>query len=254
MKASATTVLWEVSQEEYLCQSGRYLEAPLDAEIVVIDDRQRISAEEKARRRAEFAAKEAAAAARKAETEAAEAARVKAQRESAWDHAESPIYLGEDGRLYKEIVRTRLAEGRFSSLGGWNPGGDEIGRSVTLETRDGEEFAGAWMIARGGSMELFVAPGHMPRAAGCNGIPETSATSDWIPPGAAEPKRNQFDFRFSHHKGEWEAKMIWEEIEASIASEKAAARAEKKRAAEKAVWDAASASPFAALAALKRGA
>ncbi|MDY0036714.1 MAG: hypothetical protein RBS05_12465 [Zoogloea oleivorans] len=131
-------------------------------------------------------AHEVAEAAAKAEAEAAaEAARL-----AAWesDLATSPVmYDGQGQRLAVVCVRAaRYAEGRMSSLGGWNPGGEKLSDAqFELQRRDGTAIQrGEWyvLVEEDGNAVEYV-DGFR---AGAYSTPRTSATSGWLPPGSPE--------------------------------------------------------------------
>ena len=214
----------------------------------------------------------------KAEAEAAE--RAKAEREAAafradFEAALEPtrralgVVYDAEGRRVARLPEKRVAtEGRLSMLSdsGWSEGGTKTVRSEVLVTEDGRRLeTGEWVVSTDGDgnhdRDRIVEDGADARIAGLGGRPKTPATSEWLPAGAARPKRSPLDCT-GRYKGQSDAEDAWEEAEeaakraeaerkeAARAAAKARAEAREKERARKARE---AANPFAALAALKGG-
>ena len=136
-----------------------------------------------------------------------------------------------DGQRVALIVHVRYSEGRMSSLGGWNPGGDECGRSEELVSETGRALEGGeWVSVRDGGLRQV--HGTSLSLAGVNCVPFTPATSDWLPSNPQPPV----------YRNDWDCQCAWD----AAFEDRRLAKATKKQADEKL-----SASPFSALAALK---
>ena len=201
--------------------------------------------EQREQRAALDAAREVAEAARSAalaaEREAAEKAEFAAAFSAAWENTVRRFGECHDqhGRRVALVVTTSYTSGRMSSLGGWDAGGDECGRSEMLVTETGRSVeSGEWVSTRN-NCERQVQGTYL-ALAGAMCVPATSASSDWLP---GEPVAQ----KYSH---DWDCQERWEEAfaakrlakQAALAAEKEALAAEKS----------AASSPFAALAALKQ--
>ena len=132
------------------------------------------------------------------------------------------------GRRVAMLVFRREYDGRMSSLGGWNPGGPtpetvmfvaEDGRSVCENERVSVRETSAERELQRGRLNL----------AGVMGVPKTSATSEWIPAGAALPRGPWESHPTPQYLGDWDAAKAWddafEDRRARRAAEKAAAKA-----------------------------
>lgn len=137
------------------------------------------------------------------------------------------------GRRVALIVKIRYAEGRMSSLGGWNAGGDECGRSEMMVSETGRIIEnGEWVSTRDNYERQ--AQGNYLAMAGCNCVAATSAGSDWLP-----------GYPAAKYNSDWDCQSHFDDAFAAAKASKAAAKAENQTAGF---------SPFAALAALKRAA
>jgi len=146
------------------------------------------------------------------------------------------------GARVAHLQTLQYSEGHTSSLGGWSDGGTTViddfyaaedGRRV--EPRE-------WLVNAADSREWLFQCGR-PYPAGREGVPPTSAASEWLPPGAARPAFARWDCT-GPYSSEYEAEAAWAEAWADKERAAEAKQAEAERIAN---------SPFAALAALKAG-
>ena len=63
-------------------------------------------------------------------------------------------------------------------------------------------------------------------------IPKTSATSEWVPPGAAFPREPWESHPAPIYRGDWDASAAWEEAFAERRAHRAAAKEAAKAPAE----------------------
>lgn len=142
------------------------------------------------------------------------------------------------GQRVALIVKISYAEGRMSSLGGWNAGGDECGRSEMLVSETGRAVEnGEWVSTRD-NYERQAQGGNHLGMAGCNCVDQTSAVSEWLP---VEPTAKKY-------RSDWDCQSHWDD---AFADAKALKVAAKSAVTEK---QAEEFSPFAVLASLKRAA
>ena len=132
------------------------------------------------------------------------------------------------GRRVAIFIFTRYDEGRMSSLGGWNAGGSVIGHSWVAATEDGRELEeGERVSVRGSSVERELRGGRLDMA-GVMGVAQTSATSEWLPYGAAPAPVVVFGGEWvspNHaYQGDWDCASAWDAAEQE-ASERGAAKA-----------------------------
>lgn len=174
------------------------------------------------------AAEEAAAAAEEAAAAAAEAARL-----ARWDEAlqaqRAKIYSVRGERLvWVQTRAARYGESRFSSLSGWDAGGEKLSEAeFELQTRDGRAVQqDEWYVVVdvfGYDVEALEYING--RRAGAYGMsPNQSATSDWLPPGAAEPLTISGFVKNPRYAGDCWCASVWKEAEAARREERAAAR------------------------------
>lgn len=117
------------------------------------------------------------------------------------------------GQRVAIITRTRHAEGRMSSLGGWNPGGDVVSQSHTIAAEDGRILEqGEWVVTSDNSERRV--DGSTLALAGVMCVPRSSAVSDWLPVDPAP----------SLYTSDWEAEGVWADAQAARRAERAAAR------------------------------
>ena len=136
------------------------------------------------------------------------------------------------GRRVAIFVFTLYDEGRMSSLGGWNAGGSVVGQSLVAATEDGRELEeGERVSVRETSAERVLQRGRL-NLAGVMCIPETSATSEWVPPGAALPRGPWESHPAPIYRGDWDASAAWEEAFADRRARRAAAKEAAKAPAE----------------------
>lgn len=111
------------------------------------------------------------------------------------------------------ITRVRYAEGRMSSLGGWNPGGEVIGRSHVIAAEDGRILEqGEWVAVRDGGERRV--EGATLALAGVMCVPPVSAVGDWLPAERTPVL----------YTSDWHAESVWADAQAARRAERAAAR------------------------------
>ena len=201
--------------------------------------------EQRAQRAALDAEREVAEAARSAALAAERAAAAKAEFAAAFAAAweDTVRRFGECYDQYGQrvalVVTISYTSGRMSSLGGWDAGGDECGRSEMLLSETGRSVeSGEWVSTRS-NYERQVQGTYL-ALAGCMCAPATSASSTWLP---GEPVAQ----KYSH---DWDCQECWEDAFAAKKSAKQEVLVAKKSAKQEVL--AAASSPFAALAALKQ--
>ena len=210
------------ADDEAMSQSGSRLAAQADAlESAVRELREAlgVAAEECAKPAAESPAEPQP-----------EEAGVEVEFEPAWE-ANCRMYgecYDQNGRRVAMFVFRREYDGRMSSLGGWNPGGSAP-ETVMFVAEDGRELdEGERVSVRETSAERELQRGRL-NLAGVMGVPKTSATSEWVPPGAALPRGPWESHPAPIYRGDWDASAAWEEAfadrRARRAAEKAAAKA-----------------------------
>ena len=131
------------------------------------------------------------------------------------------------GRRVAIFIFTRYDEGRMSSLGGWNAGGSVVGQSWVAATEDGRELdEGERVSVRGSSVERELRSGRLDMA-GVMGVAQTSATSEWLPVGAAAAPIVVFGGQGASpnpaYQGDWDCASAWDAAERE-ASERGAAK------------------------------
>lgn len=221
--ARAEAVLRAISgraDDEAMSQSGGRLAAQADAlesAIRELRDALGVAAEEP----------ETPAAGSQAEHQPEEAG-VEVDFEPAWE--ETCRKYGEcydfAGRRVAIFIFTGYDEGRMSSLGGWNAGGSVVGQSWVAATEDGRELdEGERVSVRGSSVERELRSGRLDMA-GVMGVAQTSATSEWLPVGAAAAPIVVFGQEASPnpaYQGDWDCASAWDAAERE-ASERGAAK------------------------------
>lgn len=125
------------------------------------------------------------------------------------------------GRRVAIFIFTRYDEGRMSSLGGWNAGGSVIGQSWVAATEDGRELEeGERVSVRGSSVERELRGGRLDMA-GVMGVAQTSATSEWLPHGAAAAPIVVFGGQevspSPAYQGDWDCASAWDAAEREAA-------------------------------------
>jgi hypothetical protein len=101
-----------------------------------------------------------------------------------------------DGRGQRVAIadKTSYSEGRFSSLGGWNEGGDVIGRRMSMTAEDGRDVTGEVVVMPDGEFRLeqpysrSYPNGGKSWHGGKLVTVDTTATSEWLPEGAVVPE------------------------------------------------------------------
>lgn len=131
------------------------------------------------------------------------------------------------GRRVAIFIFTSYDEGRMSSLGGWNAGGSVVGQSWVAATEDGRELdEGERVSVRGSSVERELRSGRLDMA-GVMGVAQTSATSEWLPVGAAAAPIVVFGGQEASpnpaYQGDWDCASAWDAAERE-ASERGAAK------------------------------
>ena len=131
------------------------------------------------------------------------------------------------GRRVAIFIFTSYDEGRMSSLGGWNAGGSVVGQSWVAATEDGRELdEGERVSVRGSSVERELRSGRLDMA-GVMGVAQTSATSEWLPVGAAAAPIVVFGGQGASpnpaYQGDWDCASAWDAAERE-ASERGAAK------------------------------
>ena len=131
------------------------------------------------------------------------------------------------GRRVAIFIFTGYDEGRMSSLGGWNAGGSVVGQSWVAATEDGRELdEGERVSVRGSSVERELRSGRLDMA-GVMGVAQTSATSEWLPVGAAAAPIVVFGGQEASpnpaYQGDWDCASAWDAAERE-ASERGAAK------------------------------
>lgn len=140
------------------------------------------------------------------------------------------------GRRVAIFIFTRHDEGRMSSLGGWNAGGSVVGQSWVAATEDGRELdEGERVSVRGSSVERQLRGGRLDLA-GVMGVAQTSATSEWLPHGAAEAPIVVFGGAGVSpnpiYQGDWDCTAAWEAAFEDRRARRAAAKEAAKAPAE----------------------
>ena len=162
-----------------------------------------------------------------------EEAGVEVDFEPAWEAA-CRMYgecYDQNGRRVAMFVFRHEYDGRMSSLGGWNPGGSAP-ETVIFAAEDGRELAdGERVSVRETSAERVLQRGRL-NLAGVMCIPKTSATSEWVPPGAALPREPWESHPAPIYRGDWDASAAWEEAFADRRARRAAAKEAAKAPAE----------------------
>ena len=130
------------------------------------------------------------------------------------------------GRRVAMFVFRREYDGRMSSLGGWNPGGSAP-ETVMFVAEDGRELdEGERVSVRGSSVERELRSGRLDMA-GVMGVAQTSATSEWLPVGAAAAPIVVFGGQEASpnpaYQGDWDCASAWDAAERE-ASERGAAK------------------------------
>jgi len=105
------------------------------------------------------------------------------------------------------VCHSKHSEGRMSSLGGWNDGGDLIGRSAYLIAEDGRDVTdeAVAVIGRDGEFRLqqpysrTYPNGGETWYGGNLLITDPTATSEWLPDGATMPE----------YRSEWSVEAAW---------------------------------------------
>lgn len=125
------------------------------------------------------------------------------------------------GRRVAIFIFTRYDEGRMSSLGGWNAGGSVAGQSWVAATEDGRELEeGERVSVRGSSVERELRGGRLDMA-GVMGVAQTSATSEWLPAGAAAAPIVVFGGQEASpspaYQGDWDCASAWDAAEREAA-------------------------------------
>jgi hypothetical protein len=141
-----------------------------------------------------------------AASQAAIAAEEQAARTKACDAMKKPIF---DSRGQRVFIATKstYSEGRFSSLGGWNDGGDLIGRLMSMTAEDGRDVTGEVVSSPEGEFRLeqpsprsHPSGGTIRHGGGLVAV-ATTATSEWLPEGAVVPEgRSEYQVA-----GDWAA-------------------------------------------------
>lgn len=121
------------------------------------------------------------------------------------------------GRRVAIFIFTGYDEGRMSSLGGWNAGGSVVGQSWVAATEDGRELdEGERVSVRGSSVERELRSGRLDMA-GVMGVAQTSATSEWLPVGAAAAPIVVFGGQEASpnpaYQGDWDCASAWDAAE-----------------------------------------
>lgn len=149
--------------------------------------------------------------------------------EAAWEAA-CRMYgecYDQHGRRVAMFVFRREYDGRMSSLGGWNPGGPAP-ETVMFVTEDGRGLCENERVSvRGSSVERELRSGRLDMA-GVMGVDQTSATSEWLPVGAAAAPIVVFGVQGASpnpaYQGDWDASAAWEEAFADRRARRAAAK------------------------------
>lgn len=160
-----------------------------------------------ARLAAEKAAKAATARADREQREADEAA-TQVRRTADCDTTEAQYGRVVDARGHRVAVvnRSSYSEGRMSSLGGWNAGGDLIGMSARMIAEDGRDVTGEIVATPDGEFRLeqpysrsYPNGGETWHGGGLKPVVPT-ATSEWLPAGAVIPE----------YRSEWSVEAAWQ--------------------------------------------
>lgn len=153
--------------------------------------------------------------------------------EPAWEAA-CRMYgecYSQHGQRVAMFVFRHEYDGRMSSLGGWNPGGSAP-ETVMFVTEDGGGLCENERVSvRETSAERVLQRGRL-NLAGVMCIPKTSATSEWVPPGAALPRGPWESHPAPIYRGDWDASAAWEEAFADRRARRAAAKEAAKAPAE----------------------
>lgn len=153
--------------------------------------------------------------------------------EAAWEAA-SRMYgecYDQHGRRVAMFVFRREYDGRMSSLGGWNPGGSAPETVMFVTEGGGVLTEDERVSVRETSAERVLQRGRL-NLAGVMYIPKTSATSEWVPPGAALPLGPWESHPAPIYSGDWDASAAWEEAFADRRALRAAAKEAAKAPAE----------------------
>ena len=149
-----------------------------------------------------------------------------------WDAAvqESPVMFAADGQRLA-MVQTRAArygESRFSSLGGWNAGGELLAEAeCELQTRSGRavQRGERYVVLRRDGDAIDAVDYIDGRPAGAYGMtPRYAATSEWLPDGAADPLSDYGLVRNPRYAGDWDCAQAWADAQEARRVERAAAR------------------------------
>ena len=147
--------------------------------------------------------------------------------EPAWEAAcrmYGECYDQHGHRVAMLVVRHEY-DGRMSSLGGWNPGGSAP-ETVMFFTEDGTILCENERVSvRSTSAERVLQRGRLDMA-GVMGVAQTSATSEWLPVGAAAAPIVVFGQEVSPnpaYQGDWDCASAWDAAERE-ASERGAAK------------------------------
>lgn len=153
-----------------------------------------------------------------------------------WDAAvqESPVMFAADGQRLA-MVQTRAArygESRFSSLGGWDAGGERLSEAeYEIQTRSGRavQRGERYVVLRDGEEGVEAVDYIDGRPAGAYGMTNKfSATSEWLPESAAEPLSEcGFVLRRHYPRGDIDCAQAWADAQAARRAERAAAREAK---------------------------
>jgi hypothetical protein len=168
--------------------------------------------------RAEIAAREAAARKQAAREAAAAKAAAQVARTAACDAMPTRVVDARGQRVFIADATT-YGEGRFSSLGGWQDGGEVLSRRLVMTAEDGRDVTGEVVATPEGEFRLQQPESRtFPNGAvvwydGKLVPVETTATSDWLPDGAVIPPR----------RDEFSVALDWEAAEQAKADEAMAA-------------------------------
>ena len=145
--------------------------------------------------------------------------------EPAWE-ANCRMYgecYDQHGRRVAMFVFRNEYDGRMSSLGGWNSGGPAP-ETVMFVAENGRRLCENERVSvRETSAERELQRGRL-NLAGVMGVPKTSATSEWIPAGAAVPQGPWESHPAPIYRGDWDASAAWEEAFADRRARRAAAK------------------------------
>lgn len=132
----------------------------------------------------------------------------------------------EHGQRVGMFVFRNEYDGRMSSLGGWNPGGPAP-ETVMFVAEDGRRLCENERVSvRETSAERELRSGRLDMA-GVMGVAQTSATSEWLPVGAAAAPIVVFGQETSPnpaYQGDWDCASAWDAAFADRRARRAAAK------------------------------